>query len=138
MKYRIYLRGEFSSEVEANSEQEAISAAEKRQDEISDLKFRASSVCALRTMEEGEDGDDEADHKEVEGHCEMCDKPILTGDDYSVAGEDCYQLCPPCAEAGKEEFRKAVAKGLCGYCGLNALLPGKDYCEDCTPEEEIA
>lgn len=135
MKFRIYLTQTILFETEDETEQGAIKWAETHPELGKVEKASATAICKIRDMEEGEDGDDEADHKEVEGHCEMCDKPILQGDDYSVAGEDRYYLCPPCAEAGKEAFRKAVTKGLCGYCGLNALMPGKDHCEDCTPED---
>ncbi len=131
MNYRVYLTQTIVRETEAENEQDAIKWAEETPELGKLEKAKATSICELRAMEEGEDGDDEAYHKEVEAHCEACDRPILEGEPYECAGEDRYALCPTCAELSKEAFRNAVEKGLCGYCGLNDHLPGKNHCEGC-------
>jgi hypothetical protein len=135
MNYRVYLTQTIVRETEAESEQDAIKWAEETPELGKLEKAKATSICELRAMEEGEDGDDEVDHKEVEAHCEACDRPILEGEPYECHGEDCYAMCQPCAEMAKEAFKKAVEEGLCGYCGFHAHLPSKDHCEKCTPED---
>lgn len=134
MKYRVYLKTEIIRDVDDETEQGAIKWAMETPELGKSSNPIVTAICKLRSMEEGEDGDDESDHKDVEGHCEACDKVILEGDDHSVVGEDRYYLCHPCAEQARKEFQRHVENGVCGYCGLNAILPDQNHCVSCSDE----
>lgn len=102
MKYEIYMhrRAVKIAEVSAETPHAALQIARK-----SNPKFTAVALCEM--IEDPDNPGEEIEGKsyEVEGGCETCGRPILTGDSYyQWGGEDPVQTCADCG--GVDEKHK--------------------------------